>query len=55
MAASEKSPLLPIHSPAGRYVLAIHGGAGKITWEISTPEQQAAYRKALKKSLEAVN
>jgi len=55
MAASEKSPLLPVHSPTGRYVLVIHGGAGTITRETSTPEQQAAYKKALKKSLETVN
>jgi len=55
MAASEKSPFLPLHSSAGGYVLVIHGGAGTITREASTPEQQAAYRKALKKSLEAVD
>ncbi|KAJ3574644.1 hypothetical protein NP233_g1618 [Leucocoprinus birnbaumii] len=59
MATSEKSPLLPLTSPQNsgsskqRYVLIIHGGAGTITRKTSTPEQWTAYRKALKKSLEA--
>jgi len=34
-------------------VLVIHGGAGTITREGSTPHQQADYRKALRKALEA--
>lgn len=57
MATSEKSPLL-ISAPAmghAKYVLVIHGGAGTITRESSTPEQQANYRSALKESLEAVS
>jgi beta-aspartyl-peptidase (threonine type) len=51
---SEKcSPLQDgVHS---KYVLVIHGGAGIITRENSTPEQQANYRKALNKSLKAVS
>ncbi|KAM6502378.1 asparaginase [Amanita muscaria] len=34
-----------------RYVLVVHGGAGTILRERSTPEQQEAYRKALDKAL----
>ncbi|KAF5351808.1 hypothetical protein D9756_007393 [Leucocoprinus leucothites] len=59
MVALEKSPLLPLASSSPpvdgnqRYVLVIHGGAGTITRETSSPEQRAAYRKALRTALEA--
>ncbi|MCQ3965758.1 isoaspartyl peptidase/L-asparaginase, partial [Klebsiella pneumoniae] len=42
--------------PAGdapRWSLAIHGGAGVIERSSLTPEQDAAYRAALQKALEA--
>jgi beta-aspartyl-peptidase (threonine type) len=46
---SEKS-LIPTHD-ADRYVLVIHGGAGIITREKSSPEQQATLRAALRDAL----
>ncbi|PPQ89546.1 hypothetical protein CVT25_012218 [Psilocybe cyanescens] len=36
---------------ASRYVLVIHGGAGAVTRQGSTPEQQAAYKAALSQAL----
>ncbi|KAF7782461.1 hypothetical protein Agabi119p4_1837 [Agaricus bisporus var. burnettii] len=51
---SEKySPLQNKVHPKKKYVLVIHGGAGIITRESSTPEQRANYREALNKSLKA--
>ncbi|KAF9562762.1 asparaginase [Agrocybe pediades] len=50
----EKCPLLDsAHSsqPLPRHVLVVHGGAGTITRETSTPEQQAAYKAALSEAL----
>ncbi|KAI0036910.1 asparaginase [Vararia minispora EC-137] len=50
----ESQPLLP--GPPGSsssYVLVIHGGAGTMTREGSTPEQRAAYHRVLKQALRA--
>lgn len=51
---SEKTGLIS-KPPNGksRYVLVIHGGAGTMTRAGSTPEQQAAYKNALSKALQA--
>ena len=38
---------------AGRYVLVIHGGAGTMSKEQSTPERRAQYKAALSKALKA--
>lgn len=46
----EKLPFLP-KTPAGKYVLIIHGGAGTLSKESSTPAQRAQYRAGLQKSL----
>ncbi|KAF9451273.1 asparaginase [Macrolepiota fuliginosa MF-IS2] len=59
MVTSEKSSLLPVTSlpvkgkGKSNYVLVIHGGAGTITREGSSPKQRADYRKALRDALEA--
>jgi len=37
----------------GRWSIAIHGGAGTIARDNMTPEQDAAYREALRKALDA--
>jgi Asparaginase len=39
--------------PEEKYVLVIHGGAGTISKQGSTPEQQAQYKAALRRSLRA--
>lgn len=52
----EKRSLLPRTSADGkkaRYVLVIHGGAGTMSKEGSTPDQRAKYRAALSTALEA--
>ncbi|KAF9047298.1 asparaginase [Panaeolus papilionaceus] len=46
----EKTPLLNVSSE-GHYVLVIHGGAGTMSKEGSTPAQQAEYKAALSRSL----
>ncbi|KAJ3518133.1 hypothetical protein NLJ89_g67 [Agrocybe chaxingu] len=52
MSADEKQPLItPPGSRRQRYVLVIHGGAGTMQRENSTPEQRSAYRSALAESL----
>jgi len=38
---------------ASRYVLVIHGGAGTMSREGSTPEKRATYRAALSQALKA--
>ena len=54
---SEKSPLLePFRVKGGsaqHYVLVIHGGAGTMSRDRSTPEQRANYKAALRKALQA--
>ncbi|KAF9467252.1 asparaginase [Collybia nuda] len=50
---AEKQPLLLSPETRKIYALVIHGGAGTILREGSTPEQQAAYRASLRASLEA--
>lgn len=51
---SEKTKLIPKDPEAkSRYVLVIHGGAGAMTRAGSTPEQEAAYKTALSKALQA--
>jgi len=54
MTIQEKLPLLP-RRPRDRqkFVLVVHGGAGTISRETSTPERQALYKAALKTALEA--
>ena len=53
MTLQEKLPLLPSPSPSP-YVLVIHGGAGTMSKEGSTPEQRAAYKTALAEALRSV-
>lgn len=50
----EKTPLLNVSSE-GHYVLVIHGGAGTMSKEGSTPAQQAEYKAALSRSLLSVS
>lgn len=53
---SEKQALLPSKSRlkgSRRYVLVIHGGAGTMSKEGSTPEQRARYKAALSEALKA--
>ena len=53
--SQEKLPLLRSSSNTpGPYVLVIHGGAGTMSREGSTPEQRADYRAALAEALQAV-
>ncbi|KZV61441.1 N-terminal nucleophile aminohydrolase, partial [Peniophora sp. CONT] len=50
--SSEKAALLPKRSAEdGKYVLVIHGGAGTMSRERSTPEQRALYHATLKEAL----
>lgn len=57
--STEKSLLdSPHRIPKGsakNYVLVIHGGAGTMSKEGSTPEQQAAYKAALAEALKSVS
>jgi len=56
MAFSDKQRLLDRSAPQNRsYVLVIHGGAGTMSKEGSTPEQRAAYRAALSEALISVS
>ena len=53
----EKLPLLgasPSNLNTSPYVLVIHGGAGTMSKEGSTPEQRADYKAALAEALRAV-
>jgi L-asparaginase / beta-aspartyl-peptidase len=51
----EKQALLVKERPSGkaRYVLVIHGGAGTMSKERSTPEQRTQYKTALSNALVA--
>lgn len=53
----EKTPLLPKEGrPSGaKHVLVIHGGAGTILRERSSPEQEARYHAALRAALQTGN
>lgn len=54
MTSSEKSPLLSSRGStyaSRKPVLVIHGGAGAITREGSTPERREMYKEALRKAL----
>ncbi|KAF8070289.1 asparaginase [Lyophyllum atratum] len=56
LSEKEKQPLLQapcFQSRGQRYVLVIHGGAGTMSKEGSTPEQQAAYKASLSAALRA--
>ncbi|KAF5385989.1 hypothetical protein D9615_002417 [Tricholomella constricta] len=55
MVSLEKLPLLRTYtqSKGQRHVLVIHGGAGTMVKEGSTPEQQGAYKASLRAALEA--
>jgi L-asparaginase / beta-aspartyl-peptidase len=55
---NEKSPLLYTKQkhqkdPESKYVLVIHGGAGAILRERSSPEQQTRYHVGLRAALQA--
>lgn len=53
---SEKQALLAAergNSRSGRFVLVIHGGAGTMSKEKSTPKQRALYKTALSNALKA--
>jgi len=52
-AAQEAAPPAPLPPPP-RWSLAIHGGAGTITREATTPEKEAEYRAALERALARV-
>jgi hypothetical protein len=56
-AASEKRSLLPKkrHPKEPKHVLVIHGGAGTILREKSSPEQQARYHAGLRAALRTGN
>ena len=49
----EKKLLIPKPSNKPRYVLVIHGGAGTMSREASTPEREARYKTALSSALRA--
>ncbi|EKM54035.1 uncharacterized protein PHACADRAFT_257628 [Phanerochaete carnosa HHB-10118-sp] len=55
VSASEKQALLPRtrKDKKARYALVIHGGAGTMSKDGSTPEQRAKYKSALRRALEA--
>lgn len=56
MVSSDKQRLLDRSTPKDcSYVLVIHGGAGTMSKEGSTPEQRAAYRAALSEALISVS
>ena len=54
MSIQEKVPLLTRSSSSIPYVLVIHGGAGTMSKEGSTPEQRTAYKAALVEALRSV-
>lgn len=53
--SQEKLPLVSTHPKKGegKYVLVIHGGAGTMSREKSTPAQQAEYKAVLAQALRA--
>ncbi|THH12500.1 hypothetical protein EW146_g7637 [Bondarzewia mesenterica] len=51
--SQEKKPLIPRTFSKSDYVLVIHGGAGTMSRESSTPVRQAQYKAALRKALHA--
>jgi len=53
MSVDEKRPLLPKqkHPKKPKYVLVIHGGAGTILRERSSPELEVRFRAALREAL----
>ena len=57
MSVDEKQALLPKQGDpkAAKHVLVIHGGAGTILRERSSPEQEARYHTALRAALQAGN
>ena len=50
---NEKVPLLTISSKKGKYALVIHGGAGTMSKNNSTPEKEAQYKYMLGAALRA--
>ena len=50
---NEKLPLLTISSRKGKYALVIHGGAGTMSKDNSTPEKEAQYKYMLSAALRA--
>lgn len=52
-AYSKKAPLLTVSSKKGNYVLVVHGGAGAITRDKSTPEKEREYKHMLTVALHA--
>jgi beta-aspartyl-peptidase (threonine type) len=51
--SNEKIPLLTISGKKGKYVLVIHGGAGTMSRDKSTPENEAQYKYVLSAALRA--
>jgi beta-aspartyl-peptidase (threonine type) len=51
--SSEKLPLLQISSKSGKYVLVVHGGAGTMSKDKSTPEREMQYKHMLSAALRA--
>lgn len=50
---NEKVPLLTLSTKKGRYVLVVHGGAGIMSRESSTPEREVMYKYTLSAALRA--
>lgn len=48
---NEKIPLLKSSNKKGKYVLVIHGGAGTMSKDKSTPDKEAHYKNALNTAL----
>ena len=53
MSLQEKLPLITISSKKGKYALVIHGGAGTMPRDNSTPEKEAQYKYMLSAALRA--
>ena len=51
--SNEKIPLLTISGKKGKYVLVIHGGAGTMSRDKSTPEKEIQYKYMLSAALRA--
>src|ERR1700677_1812307 len=50
---NEKLPLLTTFSSKGKYALVIHGGAGTMSKDNSTPQKEAQYKNVLSAALRA--
>lgn len=53
LSSNEKLPLLEVSNKKGKYALVIHGGAGTMSKDKSTPEKEAQYKYMLSVALRA--